>query len=48
MFPAGFFAKSYFSGSYFAPNDSGPIVDDTGDRFKGMIVNIGRMSVRGR
>lgn len=29
MFAAGYFAKTYFTGSYFAPNDSGSIIDET-------------------
>lgn len=49
MFAAGYFAKGFFPGSYFAPNDSGGFEESSGqDTFKGMILNIGRMSVRGR
>ena len=28
MFAGGFFAKTYFTGSYFAPNEDGSVISD--------------------
>lgn len=47
MFPGGYFAKTFFTGTYFAPADGGSIIDD-GDslHYIGQQCNMGTMMGR--
>lgn len=46
MFAGGYFAKTFFTGAYFAPNDSGTTTTDGVLHIVGMHVNIGTMMSR--
>jgi hypothetical protein len=47
MFPAGFFAKSFFAGTYWAPADGGSIiVTEEVVHSIGRMVNMGTMMGR--
>jgi hypothetical protein len=46
MFPGAYFAKTMFTGFYFAPNDGGSFSEDAAAPLVGMVFNIGTMMGR--
>jgi hypothetical protein len=47
MFAGGFFAKTFFAGTYFNPADGGTILPATDEvHIVGMLVNMGTMMGR--
>jgi len=47
MFPAGYFSKTYFTGSYFAPNTGvTPPSGDGNPQYPILLVVMGRMGAR--
>lgn len=46
MFAGGFFAKTFFTGYYFAPVDGGSVISSGDVHVVGMHVNVGVMMGR--